>query len=84
MRRREFITLVGGAVASPFVPQAQQPNAVRRIGVLMNFGPDATEGQARVAAFKQAMQKLGWTDGDNVRIDVRWAAADMELFSQIR
>jgi hypothetical protein len=80
MRRREFITLVGGAVASPFVARAQQPNAVRRIGVLMNFRSDASEGQARIAVFAQALQKLGWTDGDNVRTDIRWAADDMELF----
>lgn len=80
MRRREFITLVGGAATWPFAARAQQSTGHRRIGVLMNFGPDAPEGQARVAAFVQALQKLGWTDGDNVRTDVRWAAADMELF----
>jgi putative tryptophan/tyrosine transport system substrate-binding protein len=80
MRRREFIALVGGAAMWPLAARAQQPNAVRRIGVLMNFGSDTPEGQARVAAFVQALQKLGWTDGDNVRIDVRWAADDMELF----
>jgi putative ABC transport system substrate-binding protein len=59
---------------------AQQPTGTRRIGVLMNFRSDASEGQARIAVFARALQKLGWTDGDNVRTDIRWAADDMELF----
>ncbi len=81
MRRREFITLLGGAAAAwPLVVWAQQPTGTRRIGVLMNFRSDASEGQARIAVFAQALQKLGWTDGDNVRTDIRWAADDMELF----
>jgi putative tryptophan/tyrosine transport system substrate-binding protein len=81
MRRREFITLLGGAAAAwPLVVRAQQPTGTRRIGVLMNFRSDASEGQARIAVFAQALQKLGWTDGDNVRTDIRWAADDMELF----
>jgi putative tryptophan/tyrosine transport system substrate-binding protein len=81
MRRREFITLLGGAAAAwPLVVLAQQPTGTRRIGVLMNFRSDASEGQARIAVFAQALQKLGWTDGDNVRTDIRWAADDMELF----
>jgi putative tryptophan/tyrosine transport system substrate-binding protein len=81
MRRREFITLLGGAAAAwPLVVWAQQPTGTRLIGVLMNFRSDASEGQARMAVFAQALQKLGWTDGDNVRTDIRWAADDMELF----
>ena len=81
MRRREFITLLGGAAAAwPLVVWAQQLTGTRRIGVLMNFRSDASEGQARIAVFAQALQKLGWTDGDNVRTDIRWAADDMELF----
>ena len=81
MRRREFITLLGGAAAAwPLVVWAQQPTGTRRIGVLMNFRSDASEGQARIAVFAQALQKLGWTDGDNVRTDIRWAADDVELF----
>jgi putative tryptophan/tyrosine transport system substrate-binding protein len=81
MRRREFIRLLGGAAAAwPLVVWAQQPTVTRRIGVLMNFRSDASEGQARIAVFAQALQKLGWTDGDNVRTDIRWAADDMELF----
>jgi putative tryptophan/tyrosine transport system substrate-binding protein len=80
MRRREFITLSGGAAMLPFAARAQQPAGTRRIGVLMNFQSDAPEGQARLNAITQALQKLGWTDGDNVRIDVRWAADDVERF----
>jgi putative tryptophan/tyrosine transport system substrate-binding protein len=81
MRRREFIRLLGGAAAAwPLVVWAQQPTGTRRIGVLMNFRSDASEGQARIAVFAQALKKLGWTDGDNVRTDIRWAADDVELF----
>jgi putative tryptophan/tyrosine transport system substrate-binding protein len=78
MRRREFIVLVGGAAIWPFAARAQQPTGMRRIGVLMNFLSNAPEGQARVAAFAQALQKLGWNEGDNVRIDVRWAGDESE------
>lgn len=73
MRRRQFITLIGSAAAWPHAARAQQRAPTRRIGVLMNFLPDAPEGQARVAAFMQALQKLGWNEGDNVRTEVRWA-----------
>jgi putative tryptophan/tyrosine transport system substrate-binding protein len=64
----------------PLAAQAQQPTGTRRIGVLMNFRSDVAEGKARVAAFMQALQKLGWNEGDNVRIDIRWAADDIELY----
>jgi putative tryptophan/tyrosine transport system substrate-binding protein len=80
MRRREFITLVGGAAMWPFAARAQQSTGARRIGVLMNFRSDAPEGQARVAAFMQALQKLGWKEGDNVRIEIRWAEDDIERY----
>jgi putative ABC transport system substrate-binding protein len=81
MRRRVFITLVGGAAGAwPFVALAQQPDRMRRVGVLMNFRSEAPEGQARVTAFMQALQKLGWKEGDNVRTDVRWAEDDIELY----
>ena len=74
MRRRDFITLLGGvAVGWPLAARAQQPERIRRIGALMNFRSDATEGQARIAAFIQALQKLGWNEVGNVRTDVRWA-----------
>jgi putative ABC transport system substrate-binding protein len=74
MRRREFITLLGGAaVAWPLAARAQQPERLRRIGVLMTTAADNAEGQARIAAFVQVLQQLGWTDGRNMRIDTRWS-----------
>jgi putative ABC transport system substrate-binding protein len=77
MRRRDFITLMGGAAAIwPLAARAQQPEPIRRIGVLMNRAADDAEGQAFVAAFQQVLQQLGWSDGRNVRIDVRWGAND--------
>ena len=79
MRRREFITLLGGAAAWPLAARAQQPERTRRIGVLMNTVSDDAEGQARLAAFHQGLQQLGWTDGRNVRIDTRWAATNADI-----
>src|SRR5215510_15862172 len=78
MRRREFITLLGGAAAWPSAARAQQPGRMRRIGVLMNFAADDPEGQARMAAFHQGLQEWGWTLGRNAQIDVRWSAVDAE------
>jgi putative tryptophan/tyrosine transport system substrate-binding protein len=78
MRRREFITFLGGAAMWPFAARAQQPTGMRRIGALMNFFSDSSEGQARLAAFAQALQKLGWNEGDNLRIEIRWAGDDLE------
>jgi putative ABC transport system substrate-binding protein len=79
MIRREFITLLGGAAATwPLAARAQQPDRVRRIGVLMGQAEDDPEAQARVAAFQQSLQRLGWSDGRNVRIDSRWAAGDSD------
>jgi putative ABC transport system substrate-binding protein len=77
MRRREFITLFVGATTWPFVARAQQSEQMRRIGVLMNRTADDAEGQARVAAFQQVLQQLGWSDGRNVRIDTRWSTNDI-------
>jgi ABC-type uncharacterized transport system substrate-binding protein len=77
MRRREFITLLGGAVAAwPLVASAQQGERVRRIGVLMYLAADDPEGQARIAAFTSALQQLGWSEGRNLRIETRWATAN--------
>ena len=77
MKRRDFITLLGGAaVAWPLAARAQQGERVRRIGVLMSLAADDKQGQARLAAFLQGLQELGWTDGRNVRIDVRWGTGD--------
>src|SRR5215472_12855390 len=78
MRRREFIALLGGAAAWPLAARAQQPERVRRIGVLMNVGADDPEGQTRIVAFVQGLQQSGWSDGRNVRIDIRWGGGDPE------
>jgi len=74
MRRREFITLIGGAAAWPITTYAQQRDGQRRIGVLMT--DEGSQGQARMAAFRQGLQQLGWTDGRNIRIDARWSGGD--------
>jgi putative ABC transport system substrate-binding protein len=75
MRRRDFITLFGGvAVAWPFAARAQQGEQMRRIGVLMGRSATDPEGQAWFAAFLQGLQELGWSDGRNVTIDIRWSA----------
>jgi putative tryptophan/tyrosine transport system substrate-binding protein len=79
MRRREFITLIGGAAALwPLAARAQQADRVRRIGVLINRHADDRESQAGVAAFQQALQQLGWTEGRNLRIDIRWGERDAD------
>jgi putative tryptophan/tyrosine transport system substrate-binding protein len=80
MKRREFISVIGVAATWPLAARAQQPERMRRIGVLMNLAPDDAEGQARNAAFLQGLQELGWTVGRNVRIEYRWGAGDAELF----
>ena len=80
MRRREFITFLGGmTVTWPFGARAQQRAQIARIGVLMSTGADDPEGKARFAAFREGLQKLGWTEGQNVRLEVRWSAGDAEL-----
>jgi putative ABC transport system substrate-binding protein len=79
MKRREFITLIGGAAAAwPLAARAQQPEQMRRIGVFMSLAADDKQAQARLAAFLQGLQELGWTDGRNLRIDIRWGAGDAE------
>jgi putative ABC transport system substrate-binding protein len=79
MRRRQFITLLGGAAAWPLAARAQQGERMRRIGVLMTVAADDPESQRRMTAFVQGLQELGWTDGRNVRIDTRWSAADADI-----
>src|SRR5215831_7282153 len=74
MRRREFITGLGGAAAWPVVAYAQQPERMRRVGFLTASAESNPQGQASFAAFREELNRLGWTDGRNVRIDVRWAA----------
>jgi ABC-type uncharacterized transport system substrate-binding protein len=78
MRRRAFMSLIGGAAVWPLAARAQQAAQVRRIGVLVPFAEDHPVGQARVAAFLQGLRQLGWTDGSNVRIDYRWSAGDAD------
>ena len=75
MRRREFITLIGGATAWPLAARAQQPDRIRRMGVLNPFAENDLE-EANLTAFRQTLEKLGWTEGRNVRIDYRWGGAD--------
>ena len=81
MRRREFITLLGGAAVWPMTVRAQQPERVRRIGVLMPFEESDSDAQANITAFRQALQMLGWTDSHNVRIDHRWGGGEPERIS---
>jgi putative tryptophan/tyrosine transport system substrate-binding protein len=78
MKRREFITLLGGAATWPLAARAQQGERTRRIGVLMASAADDPENQARMAAFLQGLAQLGWTDGRNVRIDTRWATTNSD------
>jgi putative tryptophan/tyrosine transport system substrate-binding protein len=80
MRRREFITLLGGAAAVwPVAAGAQQPERMRRVGIVMPFAKGDSEGEARIRAFKQELAKLGWTDSGNIQFDERWPADNMDL-----
>src|SRR2546429_1062917 len=79
MKRRKFVTLLGGAAAWPLAARAQQGERMRRIGVLLPTAPDDAVFQTRMAVFLGGLQQLGWTDGRNVRIDTRWAAGDADL-----
>jgi len=76
MRRRDFITVLGGAATWPLAARAQQPKRVRRVAVLMGYAETDLAAQAQVAAFRQELQKLGWDEGSNIRIDVRFPGAD--------
>jgi putative ABC transport system substrate-binding protein len=77
VKRREFITLLGGAAAAwPLTSHAQQSERVRRIGVLIPLAADDPQSQRRLTAFVQGLQELGWTDGRNIRIETRWTAGD--------
>jgi putative ABC transport system substrate-binding protein len=76
MRRRDFITLLGGAAAWPLAARTQQGGRMRRIGVLMQLTADDPEGPPRITAFAQGLQEAGWVLGRNLRIDYRWGGAD--------
>jgi ABC-type uncharacterized transport system substrate-binding protein len=81
MRRREFITLLGGAVAAwPHAARAQQGEQMRRIGVLMNLSENQSTARPVIVQFRQRLQELGWVDGRNARIDIRWGAGDGERY----
>src|SRR5262245_44543792 len=78
MRRRDFITLLGGAAAWPLTGRAQQGERVRRIGVFINQAADDPQSQLRITAFAQGLQELGWSVGRNIRIEYRWGAGDAD------
>src|SRR5262249_37304465 len=79
-RRREFITLLGGAAAAwPLAARAQQPERMRRIGILMPYPKSDAEYQSYVRAFRQELARLGWSEGGNVQFDERWSTGDMDM-----
>jgi len=78
MRRRVLLGALGGVAAWPFAARAQQPDQVRHIGLLISQAADDPEGQARMAAFQQGLQQLGWTEGRNLRVDTRWGGGGVD------
>src|SRR5262249_24164866 len=81
-KRREFISLLGATAAWPLAARAQQGERARRIGVLMAYAESDPEAQTLVLAFRDGLQKLGWTEGHNIRIDLRWGASDVEAMQR--
>ena len=78
IQRRDFVTLLSGAVAWPVAGRAQQGDRVRRVGVLMPYNENDPEQKRRLSAFSQALADLGWTDGRNVQVYLRWAGGDFD------
>src|SRR5215472_4813874 len=78
VKRREFIALFSAAAAWPVIARAQRPDRMRRIGVLMNVSESDADGQTRLVAFTHRIRELGWTDGDNVHLDIRWTGGNAE------
>ena len=79
MRRREFITLIGGAAAAwPFAARAERPDRMRLVGVLEAFAESDSAAQSSIAAFRDTLTKLGWKEGSNLRIELRWSAGDVD------
>jgi putative ABC transport system substrate-binding protein len=83
MRRRDFISLIGGAAGWPLAARAQQPERIRRVGILMSGADADLELQARVSAFRQALEKLGWSEGFNVQFDIRFAAINSDQYGKL-
>ena len=79
MKRRDFITLLGGAAAWPLAARAQQNDRIRRIGIIPPTMENDPETRARLAAFREALAQLGWEEGRNIRFDYRWPGGDAEL-----
>ena len=79
MRRRDFIKVVAGSVAWPLRAHAQQPEQIRRVGILMNRAANDAEGQARLKLFRQALQQFGWSEDRNIRIEVCWGEDKVDL-----
>jgi putative ABC transport system substrate-binding protein len=82
MKRRELITLLGGAATWPLTARAQQPDRMRRIGVLLPATENDPEFRSRLTAFQQALHELGWIIGSNVRLEIRWATPDIAKVRQ--
>jgi putative ABC transport system substrate-binding protein len=83
VKRREFITLLGGAATWSLAARAQQPDRIRLVGMLMSYAENDSEAQAWVAAFREGLQKLGWTEGRNIRIDLRWAGGEFDRIPRL-
>jgi putative ABC transport system substrate-binding protein len=83
MRRRDLITLLGGAAAWPLAARAQQPAGMRRIGVLTAFADNDAEAQANITAFRQSLEKVGWIEGRNLAIDYRLGDADSRAQTEL-
>ena len=82
IRRRELIVTLGNAAVWPLAARAQPAEGMQRIGVLMGYAENDSETQAWVAAFREGLQKLGWAEGRNIRIDTRWTSADPEAMQR--
>ena len=78
LKRREFVTLIGGAMAWPIAAHAQQPERLRRIGVLMLYPENDSQGQVRATAFREGLQKLSWVVGRNIQIDFQWGLGNAD------
>ena len=78
MRRREFITVIGSTVAWPLAALAQQPTQMKRVGIVLPFAASYPEGQARIAAFQQALAGFGWTEGANMQTEIRWSGSNAD------